>query len=250
MIVGACGFGSTGSSAVWDYLKEFDENQALDDFEFFITYLPDGIEDLDFHLNKQFCKHEASAVSIVRFRRFIEYYCAHGSMTKKTHLTRERLMQLTDDYINNLVQVRWRTVNRTDKLLYPTIFYRYFGSAFLNQRILPKINKLVGHCVDFYPVREVDFSILPDNFDGLSKKYIHDILAEMGADFSKNIILDQPFLGEYPQKSFKYFENPVAIIVDRDPRDVYLFMKKFLYKKKRFIPCDNVEDFVTYYKKT
>ena len=34
MIVGACGFGSTGSSVVTDYLKEFDGIQVKDDFEF------------------------------------------------------------------------------------------------------------------------------------------------------------------------------------------------------------------------
>ena len=34
MIIGACGFGSTGSSAVSDYLLEFEGTSVLDKIEF------------------------------------------------------------------------------------------------------------------------------------------------------------------------------------------------------------------------
>ena len=37
MIIGACGFGATGSSVVTDYLKEFNNVTVKDDLEF--TYL-------------------------------------------------------------------------------------------------------------------------------------------------------------------------------------------------------------------
>lgn len=44
----------------------------------------------------------------------------------------------------------------------------------------------------------------------------------MGADLSKPICLDQPFSGNNPENSFKFYNNPYAIIVDNDPRDLYL----------------------------
>lgn len=47
MIVGACGFGSTGSSAVTDYLKEYDSFQVLDRIEFTWVSVDDGLTDLD-----------------------------------------------------------------------------------------------------------------------------------------------------------------------------------------------------------
>ena len=34
MIIGACGFGATGSSVVTDYLHEYDGIQVKDNFEF------------------------------------------------------------------------------------------------------------------------------------------------------------------------------------------------------------------------
>ena len=50
MIIGVCGFCSTGSSAVSDYLKEFKENQVLDMLEFTLAYIPDGLGDLEYIL--------------------------------------------------------------------------------------------------------------------------------------------------------------------------------------------------------
>lgn len=47
---------------------------------------------------------------------------------------------------------------------------------------------------------------------------------------------------------FKYFDNPKAIISDRDPRDTYVFAKEFLLSKGRQIPTDSVENFIIYYK--
>jgi len=63
-----------------------------------------------------------------------------------------------------------------------------------------------------------------------------------------NIVLDQPFSADNPEKSFIFFDNPAAIIVDRDPRDLYLLAKEVLRSRASFIPTDNVYDFVTYYK--
>jgi hypothetical protein len=74
MIIGTCRFCSTGSSAVSDYLKEFDENQVLDRLEFTMVYLPDGLEDLDYHLNKNVNRDDNCGIAIPRFRRFMRTY--------------------------------------------------------------------------------------------------------------------------------------------------------------------------------
>lgn len=46
MLIGACGFGSTGSSAVTDYLKEYNSFQVLDRIEFTWVSDVDGLIDL------------------------------------------------------------------------------------------------------------------------------------------------------------------------------------------------------------
>jgi len=72
----------------------------------------------------------------------------------------------------------------------------------------------------------------------------------MGRKPNHLTVLDQPFEGCNPVKSFKYFENPKAIIVDRDPRDLYLYVKNYLRPRGREgfqIPCDNVNIFIKYF---
>jgi hypothetical protein len=48
----------------------------------------------------------------------------------------------------------------------------------------------------------MSFSIKPDDFERITKQYINDILEAMGADFNKNIVLNQPFPGNDPESSF------------------------------------------------
>ena len=95
----------------------------------------------------------------------------------------------------------------------------------------------------------MEFSIQPEKFDIAAKAFVRDILEIYGADFRKPVVLNQPFCGNNPEKSFKYFDDPIAIIVDRDPRDNYMFAKKFLRSKGRQIPTDTVEQYVEYYKR-
>ena len=246
MIIGTCGFCSTGSSAVSDYLKEFDENQVLDGFEFTIPYLPDGLEDLEYNLTSHICRDDCSSIAIPRFRRFMQKYEFH--LNRLYSLSPEKLHEITERLIEQLVQFKWHSLRRSDVLLYPTKFYRLFGWRIMRGKVIPWLNKRKGHCVDIYPYRDIEVSINPSNFESAAKEFLKEILEGMGADFSKNIVLDQPFIGEDPVRSFHFFENPKAIIVDRDPRDNYLFTKKMLYKYSNIMPVDTVQNFVTYYK--
>ena len=53
MIIGSCGYGATGSSVLTDLLREYDDIQVYDNFEFVIAYRVDGLQDLEYHLMKQ-----------------------------------------------------------------------------------------------------------------------------------------------------------------------------------------------------
>ena len=115
MIIGTCGFCSTGSSAVSDYLREFEENQVIDNLEWTLTYLPDGLEDLEYHLTKNINRDDSCAIAIPRFRRLMQYY-----FEKQIPLPRNEARGITESFLNEIIQMKWRSVRRTDSLLYPT----------------------------------------------------------------------------------------------------------------------------------
>ena len=96
----------------------------------------------------------------------------------------------------------------------------------------------------------MELGIKPDNFDQAARTFISDIIDAMGRDTSRITVLDQPFEGCNPVKSFKFFDSPKAIVVNRDPRDHYLLAKKYMRPRGDGyqIPCDNADDYIKFYR--
>lgn len=245
MIVGVCGLTGTGATAVTDYLDGFEELSSFDGFEFTIAHSPDGLEDLDYQLNTHCSKYTSSYVAISRFQR-----CAYNYMIRlnKDKGIQKKLTKLTDDFVESITQVSWKGFGVAGIQLYKSRFamlpYLYATNAM--KRLPIKFDKEWT----YFPSHIMRFSIKPDGFHEKCRQYVSDILDIMGVDQTKPVILDQPFAGNKPENSFVYFEDPYAIVVDRDPRDLYVFTKEFYHKNGVVyqIPADTVENFIAYYK--
>lgn len=241
MIIGACGFGSTGSSVVTDYLKEYDNFQVLDQIEFTWVSGVDGLIDLDYHVNHPHNRTMDSIKAIDRYRemcrRRLKTYSSAGVQP-------EKFIQLTEDFLDSITMTSWswnihKPANFIDRIR---------RSFYARLSIVPKWEVKHGRHWEGYPLETVYLSVMPEGFDEKAKKHVRDILLAMGADFSKSIILDQPFAGNNPQACFKFFDDPYAVVVDRDPRDNYVFAKTKLLGRFHLMPINRVEDFVTYYR--
>lgn len=247
MIIGACGFTGTGSSAVVDYLKGFDSVCIIDKGEFILAHSPDGLEDLDYQLNKHCCKYSSSEVALKRFRLNVRNYTAY----RFAHNTEEkdRIMKLTDEYIDSIVQACWIGNGSADFQLHTSKLSR---KAFdFSRRVFIKIPYGLKKNWKHYPLYKMEFSMEPEGFYEKTKEYVNSILEIGGADLDKKIILDQPFSATKPELAFPYFEDPLAIVVDRDPRDLYTIVKKIYLKSWGFsqVPTDDVKQFVVFYRK-
>lgn len=99
-----------------------------------------------------------------------------------------------------------------------------------------------------YPLGEMEFSICPNNFLTYTQDFVDELLKEIGLDIRKNIVLNQPFPGNNPFPYMKYFRGSKAIVVDRDPRDVFVFLKYVFPGHSYSIPLKNVNDFCEYFK--
>lgn len=245
MIIGACGYGATGSGIITDFLREFDDVQVFDDFEFSYAYRVDGLQDLEYHLMKQFSKSISSDAAIKRFIRAANYIktpLIHKPTDKKTYF------DLVNKYVESITQCKFKGMESID-VISGNVLKNVINLA-MKKVILPKLfEKKRGEATCFWPNRDVYVSVKPENFYDASKEFIRGILVAMGADLNKTIVLDQPFEGNAPLNSFKFFDNPKAIIVDRDPRDLFLEAKHTLIAEGRFIPRHNVKAFCEYYKR-
>lgn len=243
MVVGVCGYGYTGSGAVVDLLKEYEENQVIDDIEFTIAYTPDGLAMLDNCINNMISRF-GSDVAISRFVDYIKR--SNTSKSKIRVLSDNQYYSLSMNYIKDITQVSWKGFWG-----YDFIYGSYLKRKVLNRiarRLLLLNDKWFKRNLDIYPNRKMYLSISEETFDKRTKKYVMDLVESIGGDEKKINVLNQPFMANNPALSFKYFEDPFAILVDRDPRDLYILAKHILLSKCRYIPTQNVEDFIRYYK--
>lgn len=248
MIISTCGFGETGSSAVTDYLKECPEVQVNDNFEFTLATAVDGLEDLGHFIMEKNARQGASIYAIQRFERYIKSKIKNW--TTQTAITKEEINKLTTDFLDAVTQLEYvgfsPRINRNDI----GFIKKYVGDSLIRKRIVRKLERkgIIKQNFDFYPLDKVRVSIKPDNFYDAAQEYVSGLLREMGMDPDGMIALDQAFSGTDPAKSFQYFKDPYAIVVDRDPRDVYIFAKKKALSIDRFMPTDTVDNYIKYYR--
>ena len=242
MVIGICGYGYTGSGAIIDFLKGYKSLTVLDDFEFSFVYTPDGIEDLYYHLVECPTRYMSSDIAISRFKLYV-----NGKNSEIEHSTRGAYLNASNEFIDSLIQVKWLGYWMFD----------YFEAGFwkkniafrlIHNRIFKLLSKFSNKTYDIPPMRDMYMSVNPDDFVAKAKKYISAIIESMNKENGSNIILNQPFPANDPSRAFKYFDDPRAIIVDRDPRDLYVLLKKVITTKCRFIPFENVNSFIEYYR--
>lgn len=242
MIIGTCGFGSTGSSVITDYLLEYNSFSHMDRLEFTWVFNVDGLIDLEYHLMNP---HQRAADSIVAIKRYRDMVKRELRLyTKSGRIKKKDLLACVDEFLSKLVQVKWRWENPAAS----TFFEIYFKHYLLGHKVIPWLEKRKKRKLNPFFFDEVSLSVCPNNFYDAARTHVKDMLRLLGLDTTKSIVLDQPFSGNNPQACFPFFDDPYAIVVDRDPRDVYIFSKTALLGKNHYIPNDNVKDFVVYYR--
>lgn len=240
-IVGVCGYGYTGCGAVYSLIEEYEKTFVLPGngaAEFVVPYTPDGIEDLKYHLCDNPVKGTACDAAIYRFKLMCKDL-------KRSHdrFTNNRFFEISDEYLNSLIQIKWKAVRQFEYERQPGNFRMY--KKYLINIIRTFMGKR-GIKFNGFPLVDRYLSIKPDDFVEKSKKYVMNLI---GFHDEKVVLLNQPFAVNNPECSMKYFEDPYCIIVDRDPRDLYVMAKHVYGTQALFIPTDNVENFIMYFKK-
>ena len=257
MIVSICGFGYSGSGALKDYLSEFKDVNVLRNIEFQLLYFPDGISDLDFHLNCSCNRHYDCDLAIKRFGTLCRKWDA-----EYPSIFNGKLYQLALDYTNSLVQVEGLGSWTYDRLGFPPEYYDGINEK--NRKIL-KRNKILHFCnrclrklhlpqfkekaeTPYFADRPFYISIKPERFMQKTHEFMDNVLDLVGANTGKFVVFDQFTPPGNPALYNKYVPRDIkTIVVSRDPRDLYLFSR---LKNPSFIPHRNVEEFVDWYRYT
>ena len=242
-IISVCGYGSTGSSAVLDLLKEV-INIKVSDIEMRFIQDANGLEELCFLMTHGW----GSVRSDNCIRRFIEYtdilarkqglwnfgQAIESSFNNKFLLHR-------DSFIRSIVDSSWRGHN---------IYHDFYGRGPVEHLVerLKRSTGRIGATPEFIRrithKSETFFARRDTDFYAEGRKFLRNLFTEAFADESStHIILDQGVL-PYGLESFsKLFDHLTVIVVDRDPRDVYLDSLSY----NAFPITEDIGTFISFY---
>ncbi len=261
MIIATSGFYATGSSAIFSLLEEYESCTAGKlnnwqiagaDYEHLLMYTPDGVFDLEDKLLIGNSIHRSDE-ALRRFHEkmlllYNEDFLGMGGY--KSLLGREFYVTL-ENYMKHLIQFRvsghWE--------------YHYGGSRFNLKKMLGSVRRTLMHqeiIGELYKMPYYDktddilYSFVTDKeFYALTKKFVYRYFSMLrGSDTKPNLILNHFLLPHNAFRIPRYFDDDFRLIIsDRDPRDVYIKLKTDPKLKQPLLPCDNVEQFVSFWKR-
>lgn len=245
MIIGVSGYGYTGSGAVLDLLKEFQDCDCSFDEEFVFPYCPHGLQDLEYHLVTGGTRYFSSDIAIKEYKELIRNHITPRSVYRRKY--KGKLKEITDRYIASIVDLTWEGYSPSDSLCSDNII-RHLLRFTLYGRLIMCYEKATKKRWPFPTGDRMYLAVRPDNFLEKTKSYIREVMESFTCDLSRTVVLNQPFDVNDPRRSMKFFDDPKAIIVDRDPRDVYLLIKCGLPFSNSWTPSNSVDDFIKYYR--
>jgi len=241
-IITCTGYGGTGSSAVTDLLKEFDNGLSLGDAEFWFLQDFNGISDLEYFLIDGNHRSRVN-LAIKRFRKYIYENSSYYEKYFKGYVN------ISNKYIESLINAKFQKAISYYELDSKIKKLFWFRISPLIQKIAAKISgKDFEEFAPYIPTEEKVYSIPNrDRFYKETKKYTKKLFdtLDKGYDF---IAIDQLTPAMNAKRYLNYVENLKVVIVDRDPRD--LFILNELYWKKAAYVCDtaNVDEYISWYK--
>lgn len=242
------GFMGSGSSAMADFLREFDGIDAPNGyFEYVFLYAPNGVFDLE---DKLLCGNNAlrSDEAIHSFKTFMEdlYYKKHYWVADYKNKVSKDFISYVDAFINALNPI---SLNQ----------YWYYtqnpNSIMTLKRMIRKLIYLITlkKVLLAPPLRYKEMLLAYPSkieFYSAAKNFVYKVMKDIKGN-NEAVVLDQFVLPHNLFRFNNYFDDDaVAIVTDRDPRDVFISNKYFWVKKNIASPFPtDVDEFCIMYKK-
>lgn len=220
-VITCASYYGSGSSALTDLVAEYENVKDLSEFEIRFVHQLDGIADLEYHLVENH-NRQNSGQALKRFIRLSRFY--EGNRISKQYsqfFKGKEYHDITLRYVDMMTDFRFKGWNFYD--LYDKGTVSYYIHQLLNHFIrrfrIPFLRILKN---------EETYCSHPslDKFLALTKEYTHDILVALNNEGKEFLEVDQLVSSSNIERMLRYFQDEIfVVVVDRDPRDVYLLNK-------------------------
>lgn len=236
----ACvGYHYTGSGVIDDLFRECDNvYQGEYEAEIKLLYEPDGIADLEYHL----VENPTRFSSGLAIKRFMAY--AERSSRQFAKVIGKDWEDLAKSYAEDLALIKYHGYRAGDVSYFSLsqkfllLYWRVANKLFPRFMRKPKDTNFVPSAITYYSRLD------EDTFLHITTVFIEN-LCRMANKFNKEfVLLDQFVEASNPSKYLRYVKDMKVIVVDRDPRDLYLSRVTI---NDRALPKDP-HDFCLYYR--
>lgn len=220
------GYGYSGSSALVDFFKEFDNIKVVN-FEFRLFSDPDGLFDLADSIMNDY--HPLNVdIAVKRFLKLAKVYSRKKKIWDRIGLNyssilNEDVYQLAINYIKSITLFEYKSY----------WWFVLLESSFANYlyvRLITSICRVFS--IDYVPDYYSHFiNNDPIAFKNNTKKFITKLFASIDDDDNSIIVLDQPTRPPIYSRVLEFFDNAKLIIVDREETDI----SNDMFKRKKLI---------------
>ena len=241
-LITCVGYTNSGSSAINNILMEFEDCCALTPYnECRFLQDPDGIADLEYNLfdNRQRLNSE---YAIKRYKIYTTKYDRRNF----TQIFGKNWINYNQEFIKSITQFSYNSYWHADIINF-NIFYKVkHYSIRLYRNLMNKLFKVSKEDVaNHFPSLEMRLPIdSRDIFLKNTRQFCEKLFNSLNKEEKKFGIVDQLVPPRNVGRYLRYLDNLKVIIVDRDPRDIYI---DSMLKNDRAFP-KNVEKFCKIYK--
>ncbi len=247
-IIVPTGYMGSGSSAITDLISEFKDCQnSHKSYEYVLLHTPNGLFDLEDKLligNNAIRSDEAIRSFEQQMKKFYnKKFWWVGNYEK---IIGPQFMEITNQFINNIQEFKFDGY----WYMHEELNFKMFVKLLLQKpfKILSRNKIKFKRVLRYNDGMRISY-IKKDEFYKQAHNYIYDII-DYVADGKENIILDQFLLPFNLHRVDNYFDDKLkVIVVERDPRDVFILNKYIWPQKNIVVPMPKeANEFCKFYK--
>lgn len=246
-IITSASYFGTGASAVVDYVAEFSTVNSMGKYEYRFIQDPDGIADLEYNIVENNHRHNTSH-AIKRYLKMVNHFNNFGYGGGYKDIKKE-FRAATERYIEAITDLKAKSWWHRDRVDKGTVFA-------LGDRMYSFIMRLTHGGLKtekkYSILRKTEYgyySAIDENeFLSATKRYIDEFASAGNKGNKPFVMIEQMVQPTNVNRYVRYFNDVKVVVIERDPRDVYLNEKtKYQWG---VIPTASVEEYVKWFKIT
>lgn len=241
-VITCASYGGTGSSIITDYLSEFDNCYSLGEFEFRFLQDYNGVSDLEVKIIDN-AHRLNSDIAIRDFKKNIDFYSGNIIFKRYSKYFGNNFKKISYQFIDSIIDMSWQGYWEYHQIEVSSI------EGIFKYKLLPRIKNIFNKNGIASNIKKTKYYLSIPNREEFYKKtreYTRKLCKVIDCDEKyENLIFDQLVPATNINRYLNYFNDIKVIVVDRDPRDLYILNKEFW--KESWIP-ENVDDYIKWFK--